>query len=210
MMLAATAACSSIPLDQAPVGPPPLSVGDRWTTRIVDLWKNEVIETFEHTVASIDGNSVLLERKTLSHAGHPPGPGTDRADGATWTVLAPGIVEGREVTLSFPLFIGKTWDYEYKTRDASGDTTLQSRSARVEAWELVTVPAGTFKALKVVVDGRWRASIRDAVYTGKVNETLWYAPDAKHWVKHEYTDRGHEGRITEQRRYDLMQVELQK
>ena len=44
----------------------------------------------------------------------------------------------------------------------------------------------------------------------QVFPALWYAPDAKRWVKHEYIDRGPEGRVVEQRRYDLMQVELQK
>jgi hypothetical protein len=206
----ALASCSSIPLDQSPVGTPQLKIGDRWTTRVVDLWKNEVVETFEQTVASVDGESVVLERKTLSASGHPGPPGQDRVNAATWTVYTPTLTEGREVTLSFPLYVGKTWAYEYKTIDSSGSSTLQSRSAKVEAWEVVSVPAGMYKALKVVVDGRWRAYVRDAMYTGKVTDTLWYVPEAKRWVKREFIDRAPEGRIGEQRRYELMRVELEQ
>jgi hypothetical protein len=211
IVVLATAACSSIPLDQTPVGRPQLSLDDRWTTRVVDLWRNEVVETFEQRVAGIDGDRIVLERKTLSHTGaHPVPPGEDIVDGATWTLLTAAITEGHEVTLAFPLYVGKTWNYEYRIADSHGSNTLQSRSAKVEAWEVVIVPAGTFKALKVVVDGRWRAFVRDAMFTGKVTDTLWYSPEAKRWVKREYIDRAPEGRIGEQRRYELTEMELQK
>jgi len=207
----AVAACSSIALDQSPIGKPQLTVGDRWTTRAIDLWKNEVAETFEQTVASIDGDSISLERKTLSsRSAQPSGPSEDRIDGATWTLLDTGIIEGKEVALAFPLYVGKTWEYEYKTVDSNGNRTLQSRSAKVEAWEVTIVPGGTFKALKVVVDGRWRAYVGDAMATGKVTETLWYSPDAKRWVKREFVSRTPEGRITDQFRNELTHLELQK
>lgn len=207
----AAAACSSISLDQSPVGKPQLTVGDRWTTRAIDLWKNEEIETFEQTVTSVDGDSVSLERKTLSsRSGRPGMPSEDRIDAATWTLLTPRIIEGREALLAFPLYVGKTWEYEYKTVESNGSQTLQSRRAKVEAWEVVTTSAGMFKALKVVVDGRWRAHLGDAVFTGKVTETLWYSPEAKRWVKREWVDRTHEGRIADQVRSEVTHLELQK
>ena len=207
----AAVACSSISLEQSVVGPPPLLVGDRWTTRTIDLWKNEVTETIEQRVASVNDDTVLLERTTLSSAsGRPSPPSTDQVDAATWTVRTGRIIEGKEVVFAFPLFVGKTWEYEYVSVDSSGNKTLQSRTAKVEAWEVVTVPAGMFKALKVVVDGRWRARVGDAMATGKVDETLWYSPEAKRWVRREWINRTPEGRIADQVRNELTQVELQK
>ncbi len=152
-----------------------------------------------------------LERKTLSHmSGRTGTAGTDRYDGATWTAVDPTVVDGRVVTLAFPLFVGKTWQYEYTVVEPNGSRTLQTRDAKVETWEVVHVPAGMFNALKVVVDGRWRGHVRDAVYTGKVTETLWYAPDAKRWIKREVISRTPEGGVTDQSRDELVRVALEK
>ncbi len=211
-VLVVAAACSSpIPLNQPIIDKPRWAVGDRWMMKSVDLWKNAEIETFEQSVATVDGDSVWLERKILSHmSGRTGNVGTDRYDGATWTPVDPTIVDGRVVLLSFPLFIGKTWEYEYTAVEANGNRTLQTRTAKVESWDIVTVPAGTFNALRVVVDGRWRAHIRDAMFTGKVNETLWYSPDAKRWIRREVISRTPEGGVTDQVRDELVRMALQK
>ena len=74
----------------------------------------------------------------------------------------------------------------------------------------VTVPAGTFNALKIVTDGRWRGHARDAIFTGKVTETLWYSPDAKRWIMREVISRTPEGSITEQFRDELVRMALEK
>jgi hypothetical protein len=211
VVAAATACSSSIPLNQSPIGKPRWTIGDRWMMKTVDLWKKTDVETFEQSVAAVEGDSVWLERKTLSHvSGRTGSAGTDRYDGATWTAVDPAVVEGKVLTLAFPLFVGKTWEYEYTAVDASGNRTLQTRNAKVETWEVVAVPAGTFNALKVVVDGRWRAPIRDAMFTGKVTETLWYSPEAKRWVKREVTSRTPEGGITDQFRDELVRIALEK
>jgi len=56
-------------------------------------------------------------------------------------------------------------------RSLSYDT---SYSASVEGEETVTVPAGTFRTLKVVNRNR---------STKAVSSEQWYAPDARTWVR---------------------------
>lgn len=59
-------------------------------------------------------------------------------------------------------------------------------SAEIQGWERVTVPAGTFKALRVRVAGRRSAPIggRNA-FAGRFEMTAWYAPDVKRIVRQE-------------------------
>jgi len=51
-------------------------------------------------------------------------------------------------------------------------------------WEQVTVPAGTFRALRVTVAGRRSTNFHTrASATGKFEMTIWYAPEVKRFVK---------------------------
>jgi len=51
-------------------------------------------------------------------------------------------------------------------------------------WEQVTVPAGTFRALRVTVSGRRSNGFHTrASATGRFEMTIWYAPEVKRFVK---------------------------
>lgn len=66
----------------------------------------------------------------------------------------------------WPLAVGKSWTSEHQVRQvASGRVVPVKVEWKVESWGDVTVPAGTFKAFKVV----WRTSL------GEV-ETRWVDP----------------------------------
>jgi hypothetical protein len=101
--------------------------------------------------------------------------------------------------------VGNTWDYDFKTKNEAGEITTQSRTAKVEAWEDVTVPAGKFNALKVVHNGRWSR----LNYSGTVTETFWYSPDAKWWVKREFIDRRPNGATWNQSRNEMTEIQVQ-
>lgn len=67
----------------------------------------------------------------------------------------------------WPLEVGKTWTKDYvMTVAPSGQKVPFTTNWKVEAYEDVTVPAGTFKA--------WRVSYSDSL--GET-QTLWSAPD---------------------------------
>lgn len=99
--------------------------------------------------------------------------------------------------LDFPLEVGKKWDFSYRNLDLRA--TFQ-RWNRVEGWEEVKVPAGTFKALKIRSDGR-------RLDTGyQFTEIYWYGPAVKGLVKAEsdVADR----RFRESMEFELARFDL--
>ena len=76
---------------------------------------------------------------------------------------------------SWPLWVGKKWRAKYKYRDHERGRSFDIRyDWKVEAYEDVSVPAGTFKAFRL--HGRNPYSER----------TEWYAPEMKGYVKRTY------------------------
>ena len=70
------------------------------------------------------------------------------------------------VDLPWPLQVGKTWSTQHKvTLHPSGNTLPLKIDGKVESWGEVTVPAGTYKAFKVV----WTNNLGET-------ETRWVAP----------------------------------
>ena len=59
--------------------------------------------------------------------------------------------------------------------------------ASVQDWEQVTVPAGTFRALRIDIDGtRERPNYTNAPHAGRFRITAWYAPEVKRYVRLEH------------------------
>jgi len=75
----------------------------------------------------------------------------------------------------WPLTVGATWEQTYHFERLSNKHSYDSSyAAGVEGEETVTVPAGTFRTLKIVN--------RDAAKKS-VTWELWYAPDVRMWVR---------------------------
>jgi hypothetical protein len=75
----------------------------------------------------------------------------------------------------WPLAVGKTWEQTHRQERPVDRTTTDRNSLwTAESEETVTVPAGTFRALKII----WRNKTTNAI-----NYEMWYAPDVKQWVK---------------------------
>jgi hypothetical protein len=73
----------------------------------------------------------------------------------------------------YPLEVGKTWNKSYRVTMGANKQTISFDSTwKVEAYEDVTVPAGTFKAFKV--------SYSD---TTGVEALYWSSPDVTMWIK---------------------------
>jgi len=77
--------------------------------------------------------------------------------------------------LRWPLVVGKSWNFTHPMPDGS----KFEWHVTVAGMEEVSVPAGTFKAVVVKVEGATGAH-----YTQ--SRTLWYSPDARAVVKHEW------------------------
>lgn len=88
----------------------------------------------------------------------------------------------------FPLKPGKRWSGVSTERNLkTGDLREHRVSGEVVGWETVTVPAGTFRAVKVML----ATEVKD-LKTGQVtpgSDTSWFAPAVKRSVKSEMSSR---------------------
>jgi hypothetical protein len=137
--------------------------------------REESVAGVPHYVVTTD-NREIYYRKT-DRAWH-----MERVDGAVVNRATPP-----EQRFAWPLVVGKQWQTKvYVERPLQRITGEPQRAFRVEAWEAVTVPAGTFGAFHIVA--------RDA--TGKIRSETWFAPEVRHIVKSKsYFDDGVEERV---------------
>jgi hypothetical protein len=90
-----------------------------------------------------------------------------------------GVVVNRDTPSAlqyvWPLAVGKSWEDSYRQeRPVDRTTTDRNLLYTVDVEETVTVPAGTFRTLKIT---------RRNKNTNSVIYEIWYAPDVKQWVK---------------------------
>jgi hypothetical protein len=92
---------------------------------------------------------------------------------------------------AFPLSVGKTWKQKMElTWSTAPDVlmTFDSLESKVVGWDMVTVPAGNFMAIKIETSGWYNGKNLGGGWTGKVKETTWFAPDARNVVRSEYLE----------------------
>ncbi len=153
---------------------PTFKVGDEWR------WEGGTYPTFVKVVAvqgdqsevesNIDawcqeGCRYVRDRNSLAISG------TNRNG-------APVYITGLKV-LDFPLRVGKEWSQRLDLRaGATGAMLPYMNRWKVEAFEEISVKAGTFKAFRI----SWHQE-NLGPYTWWGNSTLWWSPDAKAFVK---------------------------
>ena len=91
--------------------------------------------------------------------------------------------------LSFPLEVGKAWDFktQWKRLDGTGAGSTQM-DVVVKGVEKVTTKAGEFNATRLEAKGYMNAG-SGSYYNGRVVATYWYAPAAREIVKFEWQDK---------------------
>lgn len=89
--------------------------------------------------------------------------------------------------LVFPLSVGQSWEQDYSGFSADNSNAWTSHTAwSVEAYESVTVAAGTFDAYRIEIFEEWVVE----AYSGTLEATAWWSPAVKMFVKHEHGDPG--------------------
>lgn len=92
--------------------------------------------------------------------------------------------------LDFPLYLGKSWTQKWKWQ-LNGWTYDDDVSASVDAIETVTTQAGTFEALRIRLVRTYRGSKTGYLtQSGKLEDTFWYSPRIKNFVRRTYVDYG--------------------
>ena len=120
--------------------------------------------------------------------------------------------------LSFPLADGKSWIVDYTEAELNRLHSSEhfKTTYTVVGAEDVTVPAGTFHAIKIEAEGEWTATMAAAqsnltgtrtdatgattvtqsnkvqpkTFSGRLYKAFWYVPSVKRWAKslEEYFD----------------------
>jgi hypothetical protein len=96
--------------------------------------------------------------------------------------------------LNFPMSLGKSWTSTWQYSCVAGYHEMANLTATVEAWEPVTVPAGTFNALRVRLNTTLTNSNDTALTNGSTGAATysiallaWYVPEKGSYVKYQST-----------------------
>ncbi len=163
-------------------------VGDTWTYRYVDDWRHRAANTLVYTVSDVTGNEI---RETL----HMDGRRVDeQAYSSTVQLVERDLADNQAMAELIPYLLAfhdaDIKPVAWKKIPYSTASHHEQYSApwnfegKVLGKETVTVPAGTFQAVKVKISGQRHAMRfpREQEST-LVFHTAWYAPEVKRIVK---------------------------
>lgn len=187
----AEAARAFEPAPQRSVDGPGVRIGDTWMYNKIDGVKGALEYVSVNAVDKIERDAIAmtsssLDGKSVSKVFRNAGFNQVRTE-------APGSSSSASPfypSYSFPLQVGKTWRRTVDlTNSAKSDTTVRAElESRVVGWEVVTVPAGTFLALRIETKGAYRGWNFDGNWFGRIEDTLWYSPATRNAVRYEYKD----------------------
>jgi hypothetical protein len=186
-----------------PVAAPSVAVGDTWTYQYTDMWKNQPGNLTRQEVVDVKDDAILIDAKRakdgflLSHLrlSRELNP-VDRGK----MHFSPAYPR-----YAFPLEVGKEWSSDVAGENASaGKKWRYQFKGKAVGWETVTVRAGRFDALKIVVEAYYRGEeVGNNGGTGQSKESVWFAPAVNNFVKMEYTDTDWTGRIFNRDAWEL-------
>jgi hypothetical protein len=103
---------------------------------------------------------------------------------------------------SFPLSVGKEWSGRYSFFSPQINERINAmQQVRVEGWEEIKVPAGTFKALKFSIT----RDLTGSRGMRRFQLTWWYSPEARHFARVEIKSPGFQDETVELIEYALAQ-----
>lgn len=190
-------------------GRPDIRAGDRWSYRVTDKFTN-LVQSVSVEVTSVTENRIHARILQPSHETA----GLTGVWDRDWNPLVQGAIEYKPFypTLQFPLEPGKRWRGVGQWYNGSG-TLRHDVTSQVTGWERVTVPAGTFDAVRIVVRGGLSetGSINYYAQSGSISSVIWYAPSIGQIVKKEIDHRDQSARElgTLSERWELTEYHLQ-
>lgn len=185
---------------------PHLIAGQQWTYKRVDLWKNVETERFSQTFMEQTNGKWRVDWTILSSTDSARVGTTPEQFDASTHGFADPLLTGQHQPLKFPLSVGKRWTFSYQYQSKPDTRVDVTQTAQVTQGETVTVPAGTFKALRVEHVGRYTATQANQHWSGRITETYWYAPEVGRVVASEYKDTTGRGTTWDQRRDELVAI----
>lgn len=170
---------------------PRAKIGDRWVLRSEDMNNPKWSNTTERKVLQASETQVVVSSRN-THSNYT----RTLVFTPSWNLIQSREPDGKGYDYSpplkyfdFPLFPGKKWVAEVEEKPADGrPTRMHQLSAVVEGWEDITVPAGTFRALKIALQVK---ALEESVVTRSSEDVSWYAPKVKRSVKTVETSVNH-------------------
>jgi hypothetical protein len=187
-------------------------VGDTWQYRARSIWKNVDERTFVHQVTAASGREV---RETMSEGANADNAAESRSFGPD-----PRFVEWRgrgfyfvEFNPFLHAFGALQPDTVWKSLAIPIDNPFYTNwysTGRVVGWETVSVPAGSFKALRVEINSSRQAKANATIpEPQRIRYAVWYAPDAKRTVKHVRTVWSASGAKLDEDTFELVRYRVQ-
>jgi hypothetical protein len=175
---------------------PLLYPGDTYIIESIYNANPKLNNVTERRIISVDASKVVMTSQSIESKNK-----TIRTLEFTpeWNLLRTRNANGSGIDFSpplkyyeFPLFPGKTWKQtSVATNVKTGATREFSLSGIVGAWEAISVPAGTFKGIKVTLNSEIFIPATGKKSSG--TDTSWYVPELRRSVKSEMTSRNSEG-----------------
>ena len=238
LVLAGALAFSSIGWAQeAPA--PALHEGDKWvySVKVEKPPAGSSTRHWENTIQRVGSAGMVLATKPVDSNL----PATETAFEKDWSRVV--SINGRMTTTNkyfdFPLRVGKTWEVAVTQEHPTPAVKVVRNKLeyKVIGWEDVTVPAGTFKALKIEADGEWynefertnavassvaqagpgggttasqtRVPATPEPQAGRFYRSIWYLPDAKREIKSVLETINPRGGITQRDTSELESFNVQ-
>ncbi len=165
------------------VDAPAVSVGDRWEWQHTNTLVNEKDLTIIEDVIEINASEIKVRERVKGRANF--GVGTFTSE---WNPKDVGDAKYEPCLrlFKFPLAVGEKWtDSSDKRLLSNGKHGKFSIKGEVVSKEQITTPVGKFDTYKVKVILNAVGTDEDA-NTGHTEDTYWYSPDVKNYVKSEH------------------------
>jgi hypothetical protein len=178
--------CASVPAKDHPEAGdivanfPEMTIGDSWETTDYDYSNKYGSETYNYEITNVEADNSFDLQISVKKSGKTHFRYYDSKEKSF-----PGILsfEIDNSVLSFPMFVGKSWNSRQYAKSRSGEMGNFSSTYLVQSYESVETEAGTFYAFKIK---RKTHNIKDG-WHGEC--FFWYSPEVKGIIKSKHNDK---------------------
>ncbi len=194
--------------DESLVAKPDVKAGDTWKYRHTDSQQKHGPVVFEFKVTFVGPNAV----EAVSVL-----PNGNEID-TTWTPEWNAVTDARSGSFfphsglfKFPLKPGTTYQSQYEVVRPRQNTFDSKNTVHVKVlgWEQVSVPAGTFRALRIEATGTTDRLDKRNPGFGALHTVVWYVPELKRWAKRIFETMDRRGRPARHDSEELLEYHLQ-
>lgn len=189
--------------DDDPVRLPYVEVGDCWTYRAKDSLDQPNWSSSKSCVTYVDKSKNLIFTVLKTQKGRE----RDRTFTSEWNPIstARSVFLKAPRYLQFPLHVGDAYscDDEYRQKRNEQGWARVQYDIKVVGWDDVTVPAGSFRALRIEATGTGRRLDRTNAKPFRHQLTIWYVPAVNREVKRIFSSTSGRESIHELTEYSL-------